>query len=89
MPCEPDIYKELTNIFRDIFVCDSLVLHATSAAPDIEGWDSFKQIEIVLAAETRWRIRFSTRELDGLRCVGDLVRAIAAKTDPSGEAIPR
>jgi acyl carrier protein len=49
-------------------------------AADIEGWDSFRHMEIVLAAEDRWGIRFGTRELDGLRCVDDLVRVIAAKT---------
>jgi acyl carrier protein len=33
-----------------------------------------------MASEEQWKIRFSTRELDALRSVGDLVRIIAAKT---------
>jgi hypothetical protein len=33
-----------------------------------------------MASEGQWKIRFSTRELDALRSVGDLVRTIAAKT---------
>ncbi len=79
MPSETEIYSGLTEIFHDLFLRDTITLKSTSSAADIDGWDSFKQIEIVLAAESRWAIRFSTRELDGLGCVGDLVRVIAAK----------
>jgi acyl carrier protein len=80
VPSQSDIYGGLTTIFRDLFLRDSLVLSPGLTAADIEGWDSFRHMEIVLAAEDRWGIRFGTRELDGLRCVDDLVRVIAAKT---------
>jgi acyl carrier protein len=80
MPSEAEIYGGLTEIFRDVFLRDELVAMPELTARAIEGWDSFKQIEIVLAAEEKWHIKFSTRELDGLRSVGDLARMIAAKT---------
>jgi acyl carrier protein len=48
-------------------------------AADVEGWDSFKQIEILLAVEERDAIKFRTRELDGLNNVDDLVRTVLAK----------
>ena len=77
MATEAEIYPALTTIFRDVFLRDDLTPNMT--AKDVLGWDSFKQIEIVMACEEQWKIRFSTRELDGLRCVGDLARTIAAK----------
>jgi acyl carrier protein len=80
MATEVEIYPALTTIFHDIFVRDDLILTADLTAKDVQGWDSFKQIEIVMASEEAWKIRFTTRELDALRCVGDLVRTIAAKT---------
>jgi acyl carrier protein len=80
MATEAEIYPALTTIFHDIFVRDDLMLTAGLTAKDVQGWDSFKQIEIVMASEEAWKIRFTTRELDALRCVGDLVRTIAAKT---------
>jgi acyl carrier protein len=58
---------------------DDLVLGADLTARQVRGWDSFKQIEIIMAAEERWSIRFGTRELDSLRSVGDLVRVIEGK----------
>jgi acyl carrier protein len=78
-----EIYPVLTTIFQDVFLRDDLSLNAETNAKDVAGWDSFKQIEIIMASEEQWKIRFSTRELDALRCVGDLVRTIAAKTGDS------
>ena len=48
-------------------------------AKDVPGWDSFKQIDIILAVEEKYRIKLNTRELDSLQNVGDLVRVIAAR----------
>jgi acyl carrier protein len=50
-------------------------------ARNVDGWDSFKQIEIIIAVEERFAVRLTTRELDSLQSVGDLVRLVVAKTD--------
>lgn len=76
---EAEIYPALEEIFRDVFMRDDIRLSADMTARDLEGWDSFKQVEIIIAAESRYRIKFSTRELDNLLSVGDLVRVIANK----------
>lgn len=77
---ETEIYAALTEIFRDIFLNDEMHLTPTLSAKDVEGWDSFKQIEIILATETRFAIRLKTREIDALSNVGDLAGIIAAHT---------
>lgn len=80
MTNETEIYSDLTEIFRDVFMRGDLVLRPDTTALDVEGWDSFKQIEIIMAAEEKWHIRFTSREFDNLQRVGDLIRMIAAKT---------
>lgn len=77
---EAQIYAELGEIFRDVFLTDDIELRPELSAKDVPGWDSFKQIDIILAVEEKYRIKFNTRELDSLQNVGDLVRVIAAKT---------
>jgi acyl carrier protein len=77
---EPQIYEALTAIFGDVFLRDDLVLSDGLSARDVPDWDSFKQIEILIAAETRFGLKFTTREMDSLDRVGDLVRLIAGKT---------
>jgi acyl carrier protein len=80
MASEPDIYAALTEIFHDVFMRDDLVLKSDLTAKQVQGWDSFKQIEIIMACEERWHIKFSTRELDSLQSVGDLARLIGVKS---------
>ena len=58
---------------------DDIALKPRTTAADIEGWDSFAQIEIILAARERFGAKLTTVEIDPLRRVGDLARAIATK----------
>ncbi len=76
---EAEIYAALEDIFHDVFLRDDIKLKPEMTAKDVAGWDSFKQIEIILAVEGQYHIKFNTRELDSLQSVGDLVRAIAGK----------
>ncbi len=77
---EPQVYQALTTIFRHVFLRDDLDLTPQLSAKDIPDWDSFKQIEIIIAAEKHFGVKFRTRELDRLNTVGDLARLIATKT---------
>jgi acyl carrier protein len=80
MATEAEIYAGLTEIFHDVFMRDDLVLTPDLTAKLVQGWDSFKQIEIIMASEEKWGIKFNTRELDSLRCVGDLAKMVTTKT---------
>ena len=77
---EADVYAALTEIFRDVFMRDEMVLRPDLTAASVPGWDSFKQIEIILMVEEKYGIKFHTRELDNLHNVGDLARTVMAKT---------
>ena len=80
MPAESEIYIALTEIFHDVLMRDDLVLTPELTAKDVEGWDSFKQIEIIIACEERFGVKFNTREIDSLNSLGDLAVVIARKT---------
>ncbi|TWB13042.1 acyl carrier protein [Nitrospirillum amazonense] len=73
------IYAALMPIFEDVFMRDDIVLAPELSAKDVAGWDSFKQIEIIIAVESQFGFKFHTRELDSLRNVGDLVRVVREK----------
>jgi acyl carrier protein len=49
-------------------------------AADVTGWDSFKQIETIMAIEEHFKIKINTREVDGLMNVGDSADVVANKT---------
>jgi acyl carrier protein len=79
MPTEVEVYGALTEIFHDVFLRDDIKLAPDLTAKAVQGWDSFKQIEIIMACEEKWAIKFNTRELDALRCVGDLATMVEKK----------
>jgi len=79
MANDAEIYGALTEIFHDVFMRDDLVLTPELSAKDVKGWDSFKQIEIIMATEEKFDIQLNTREIDSLQQVGDLVRVIGSK----------
>jgi acyl carrier protein len=76
-----DIYSGLNAIFRDIFMRGDISLTPDTTAADVSGWDSFKQIEIIMAIEEHFKVKLSTREVDGLNNVGDLADVVANKTE--------
>ncbi|MDQ2762525.1 MAG: acyl carrier protein [Pseudomonadota bacterium] len=76
---EADVYPTLTEIFQEVFMRDDMKLTPELTAKDVPGWDSFKQIEIIIAVEEKYGIKFHTRELDSLGNVGDLARTVASK----------
>jgi acyl carrier protein len=80
MTDDAKIYEALTDIFNDVFMTDDMKLTPTLSAKDVAGWDSFKQIEIMVSIEERFGIKLNTREIDALKNVGDLADVIARKT---------
>jgi acyl carrier protein len=74
-----EIYSALTDIFRDLFEDDSLVLDQSTTAADIPDWDSQNHINLILMAEAKFGIRFRTAELDSLKNVGDFASLIGSK----------
>ncbi len=78
-----DLLAALTQIFRENFDNESLVLSLATTRRDVSGWDSAKTVLLVLAVEERFDIRLRSKEIDALRSIGDWVKlsekAAAAK----------
>lgn len=74
-----ETYAALTDLFREVFADDDIVLTPETTAADIEGWDSFTHLSLIVSVETRFGVRIKTTEIDKLRNVGDLVNSILAK----------
>jgi acyl carrier protein len=62
----------LTGIFRQVFDDDSIIITRESTANDIEEWDSLTHMNLVVAVEAKFKIRFALGELQILRNVGDM-----------------
>jgi len=74
-----EIYKELTNIFEEVFDLDSVEINAETVADDIEQWDSFSHINLIMMIEMRFEIEFIQKEVIKFKNVGDIVECIKSK----------
>jgi len=75
-----EILKQLNGIFKDVMDNDKIVLSETSTANDIEEWDSLNHIQLVVAIEKHFKIRFTTQEIQQWKNVGDIYDSVAART---------
>lgn len=78
-----DTLDRLCEVFQEVFDDDELTIERQTTAADIEEWDSLMHINIVLAAEREFGVRFSSTEVASLPDVGQLVDLIDAKSDNS------
>lgn len=74
-----DIIAELTPIFREVFDDDTIVITRQSTANDIDAWDSLSHMNMVMAVEVKFKIRFALGELQTLKNVGDLADLVEKK----------
>jgi acyl carrier protein len=75
----PEILDRLNGIVGDVLAIDHLSLEPTTTARDVEGWDSLTHVQIIVAVERAFNIRFRTGEMAGLANVGELVGRIAKR----------
>ncbi|HMF77945.1 MAG TPA: acyl carrier protein [Bryobacteraceae bacterium] len=76
---EEQIYPALTVVFRDVLDDDTLILKPTLTARDVEGWDSLTHVNLIVAVESRFGIKFRTAELESLKNVGQFVQLIGQR----------
>lgn len=73
------VSPEITEVFRRVLQQPDLELNRTTTADDVSGWDSLSHIQIVVALEKAFGIRFSSSEITDLPDVGALCDLIEAK----------
>jgi acyl carrier protein len=79
---EQMIYTVLTDIFRDVLDRQDLDLRPSLTAIEVPEWDSFAHVNIIVAAEMRFGVKFRTGELGELHNVGNFVTLIRSKLPP-------
>lgn len=74
-----EILKELNEIFVSIFDDDDIILRDNTTSEDIEYWDSLEQINIILACEKKWNLKFDIEEINKMKNIGEMVDLIFSK----------
>lgn len=74
-----ELLERLNEVFCDVFDDDELRITPGMTANDVDGWDSLSHVNLIVAVESRFDIRFSRKEIVGLKNIGDLLACIRGK----------
>ncbi len=74
------VLEKLTEIFRDVFDDDSLILREDMTPEDIEDWDSLEQVNLVMAIEKKFRIRFNMEEANKFGNISKIIDTVLKKS---------
>lgn len=71
-----EVFGKLHEVFQDVFDDDSIMIAEQTTADDIEDWDSLEHINLVVAVEKCFGIKFTMGEVTGMKNVGAMVDII-------------
>lgn len=74
-----NIYERLNEVFRDIFDDESISVNENTTSDDIEDWDSLEHINLIVAVEKEFDIKFNMNEVTHMKNVGEMVELINNK----------
>ena len=77
-----EIFEKLNDIFEDVLDLDETPnLTDETSANDIEEWDSLSHIQLIVAIEKSFKLKFTSLEIMKWNNVGEMVDSIIQKLD--------
>jgi acyl carrier protein len=65
-----DILERLQAVLREVFGDDEMVVTDATTAEEIDGWDSLMHVNIIIAVEKRFGVKFAAAEIAALKSEG-------------------
>ncbi len=74
-----EILKQVNLIFIDTLDDEDVIIDETTTANDVDEWDSLTHIQLVVAIEKHFKIRFTAKEIQSWNNVGEMLNCIQEK----------
>ena len=73
-----EVYERLNRVFREVFDDDTIVVTDTTTADDIDDWDSFEHINLIVAVEEEFSFKIPMGKTVTMKNVGEMVDLLLA-----------
>lgn len=67
------------EIFREVFDNQNITITENTSPEEIEDWDSFNHVKLILSLEEAFDIKFDIEEVLELNKVSDIINAVKNK----------
>jgi len=70
------LLAEVNTVFAQVLAESGIRVMESTTAEEVEAWDSLNHIRLVVAVESHFKIRFSSREIRAWKNVGEMLTCI-------------
>ena len=74
-----EILKQVNSIFIEVLDNENIQLKRETTSNDIDDWDSLNNIQLVVAIEKHFEQKFTSKEIQEWKNVGEMCDAIARR----------
>lgn len=74
-----DVYDTLVEVFQDVFEDPTIELQDDTTVDDIDDWETMENYDLIAAVEQEFGVKFSAKQVKGMRNVGDMVDVILSQ----------
>lgn len=71
-----EVFTQLNEVFQDVFDDSTITVSDDTTAADIEDWDSLEHINLIVAVEKCFGIKFNMGEVTTMKNAGEMVDII-------------
>ena len=73
--------EKIQEIFKDVFDNEELLISQETTSKDIDEWDSMAQIDIIVALENEFGLKFTIEEVQKLTSIKSMISTLSKKLD--------
>lgn len=73
------VLQEMNKVCQRVFKDDSLIINESTAAKDVDGWDSISNLFLIDELERTFNMKFELDDILNAENIGDLATTICKK----------
>lgn len=74
-----EILAKVQEIFQDVLDNEDIELTFETTSDDVEEWDSLSHIQLIVAIEKSFGVKFTSKEINSWANVGEMLECILSK----------